>query len=203
MLAARMWRDTCRACEKTMPRGVGSEAHLPAKSTQAPENPRLSEAHEHACRTGDPEASPRQRAREPFRLSGRRVSTAPSEARSRRGRISRSHDFDAVYRRGKSVAGRHLVVYIFRRDPADASDAPRLGLSVSRKVGGSVERNRIKRVLREQFANVAHRLPADVDVVVIARPGVAEYEADRGSAALGERLDELITRAAPNDAVTA
>ena len=93
---------------------------------------------------------------------------------------------------------------MFRRDPADASDAPRLGLSVSRKVGGSVDRNRIKRVLREQFAHVAHRLPADVDVVVIARPGVAEYEAERGSAALGERLGELVSRlAAPNDAVTA
>ena len=122
------------------------------------------------------------------------MDAAPPEARGRRGRISRSHDFDAVYRRGKSAANRHLVVYAFRRDePADAT-IPRLGLSVSRKVGGSVERNRIKRVLREQFAQIEHRLPAGVDVVVIARPGVAEYEAERGSAALGERLDELMTR---------
>lgn len=71
-------------------------------------------------------------------------------------------------------------------------------------MGGSVARNRIKRVLREQFACVAHRLPLDADVVVIARPGVAEYEAARGSAALGERLDELVSRlAAPNDQVPA
>ena len=114
----------------------------------------------------------------------------------RRARISRSGDFDAVYRRGRSAAGRHLVVYAFAREGAPPGAPPRLGLSVSRKVGGAVDRNRVKRALRERFAALAPSLPAGLDVVVIARPGSAEYLAERGSEALGARLAELAGRAA-------
>lgn len=113
----------------------------------------------------------------------------------RRARITRSGDFDAVYRRGRSAANRHLVVYAFARDDAPACTPARLGLSVSRKVGGAVERNRVKRVLRERFAEIAPGLPGAIDVVVIARPGCAEYVEVRGSAALGARLAELAARA--------
>ena len=91
-----------------------------------------------------------------------------------------------------SAAGRHLVVYAFTRGEGDAA---RLGLSVGRRVGGAVERNRVKRVLREQFSAIQAGLPAGVDYVVIARPGVHEYIEDRGSHALGERLQELTERA--------
>jgi ribonuclease P protein component len=113
----------------------------------------------------------------------------------RRARITRSGDFDAVYRRGRSAANRHLVVYAFSRDDRPGDAPARLGLSVSRKVGGAVERNRVKRVLREQFAAIAPGLPGGIDVVVIARPGAAEYVEERGSAALGARLAELAERA--------
>ncbi|MCU0306781.1 MAG: ribonuclease P protein component [Thermoleophilia bacterium] len=115
--------------------------------------------------------------------------------RDRRGRITRSRDFDAVYRRGRSAASRHLVLYAFPREDA-GDDPPRLGLSVSRRVGNAVERNRVKRVLREQFARIAPGLPAGVDFIVIARPGAAAYVEERGSAALGERLGELAARLA-------
>ena len=118
----------------------------------------------------------------------------------RRGRITRSGDFDAVYRRGKSAANRHLVVYAFSRDDRPPDAPARLGLSVSRKVGGAVERNRVKRVLREQFAAIGDRLPGGIDVVVIARPGSAEYLEERGSAALGARLAELCERASRDGA---
>jgi ribonuclease P protein component len=114
------------------------------------------------------------------------------EARARR-RITRSGDFDAVYRRGRSESDRHLVVYAFRRRDGRGGD-PRLGLSVSRKVGGAVARNRVKRVLRERFAEVAPGLPSGTDWVVIARPGVAEHLERNGSAALAERLRELTGR---------
>lgn len=126
---------------------------------------------------------------------------APAAPRAR-GRLTRSGDFDAVYRRGRSAANRHLVVYAFPRphEPG-ASPAPaRLGLSVSRKVGTAVARNRVKRVLRERFAELAPGLPPGLDVVVIGRPGVAEYVAERGSAALAERLAELLARATPTEA---
>jgi len=115
--------------------------------------------------------------------------------RRQRGRLSRSRDFDAVYRQGRSAANRHLVVYMFVRPPDERRGAgPRLGLSVSRKVGGAVERNQVKRALRERFAELSPALPAEADVVVIARAGVAEYLDERGSAALGERLQELLDR---------
>jgi ribonuclease P protein component len=121
--------------------------------------------------------------------------TDSGTAPRRRARITRSGDFDAVYQRGRSAANRHLVVYAFAREGRAPGTPARLGLSVSRKVGGAVERNRIKRVVREQFAAIADGLPTGVDVVVIARPGAAEYLEDKGSAALGARLAELAERA--------
>jgi ribonuclease P protein component len=125
-------------------------------------------------------------------------SRAPAPS-GRRGRITRSGDFDAVYRRGRSAANRHLVLYAFDRplDAPDATPAPRLGLSVSRKVGPAVDRNRVKRVLRARFDELLPGLPAGTDFVVIARPGVAAYLEERGSAALGERLAELAGRVCP------
>lgn len=114
--------------------------------------------------------------------------------RSRRSRLTRSGDFDAVYRRGKSTSGRHLVVYAFRREDASPDDIARLGVSISRKVGGAVERNRLKRVLREQFAVLVAELPRGTDFVAIARVGAFEYLEEQGSAALGERLSELVRK---------
>ncbi len=83
-------------------------------------------------------------------------------------------------------------MYAFSRP--EGSEGPRLGLSVSRKVGDAVARNRVKRVIREQFAVHGQELGADTDVVVIARPGVAGYLDQHGSLVLGERLAELIHR---------
>ncbi len=99
-----------------------------------------------------------------------------------------------MYQRGKSASNRHLVVYVFPREDAPKGVPPRLGISVSKKVGGAVERNRIKRVVKEQFAAVEGTMPSAVDVVVIARPGCAEYLEEQGSAVLGTRLRELLAR---------
>jgi ribonuclease P protein component len=99
-------------------------------------------------------------------------------------RLSRSADFEAVYRRGRSASSRHLVVYAFARDPSSGASEPRVGLTVSRKVGGAVERNRVKRLLREAAARVTPGLAVDVDLVIVARPGLAE-------ALSSERLDWL------------
>jgi ribonuclease P protein component len=75
--------------------------------------------------------------------------SGPGERR-RRGRLSRSGDFDRVYREGDSHANRFLVLYAFPRSDDESEDL-RLGVSVSRKVGESVERNSVKRALREAF----------------------------------------------------
>src|SRR5579863_2190236 len=109
----------------------------------------------------------------------------------RRGRLSRSADFDRVMRNGRSHAGRDLVLYVF---PRGSDEPPRLGLSVSRKVGGAVERNRVKRLLREAFAREADRLPVGADAVVIARPGARQLAEKDGLHGLHVALRALIDK---------
>jgi ribonuclease P protein component len=108
----------------------------------------------------------------------------------RQHRLSRSRDFDAVYRKGRSVSTRFLVLYSFPRED-DPNGGPRLGLAVSRQLGGAVERNRLKRRLRAAFDELAGRLPAGHDYVLIARPGLGEAVESRGFPWLSERVDEV------------
>ncbi|MGI8712312.1 MAG: ribonuclease P protein component [Solirubrobacteraceae bacterium] len=109
-----------------------------------------------------------------------------------RGRLSRSADFDRVFRHGRSHAGRDLVLYVFPSGSED--ETRRLGLSVSRKVGGAVQRNRVKRLLREAFAYESGRLPAGSDAVVIARHGARELAERDGLAGIQRALSELIDK---------
>ena len=117
-----------------------------------------------------------------------------STERRKRGRLSRSGDFDRVYREGRSHSNRFLVLYAFPRgERADSAEA-RLGISVSRKLGGAVTRNAVKRALREAFRSLDRTLPADHDFVLVARPDAAALVEREGSggaaAALAELLDE-------------
>jgi ribonuclease P protein component len=112
--------------------------------------------------------------------------------RPTRGRLSRSAEFERVYRQGRSTANRHLVLYAF---PNASSEPPRLGLSVSRKVGGAVERNRVKRLLREAFTQAEPNLQPGHDIVVVARPPAGELAEREGLAGVDAALSELIARA--------
>ncbi len=115
----------------------------------------------------------------------------------RRHRLSRSRDFDAVYRHGRSVSTRFLVLYWFPRETgADASSGARLGLAVPKAVGSAVVRNKMKRRLREIFQSRLPELPQDQDYVLVVRPGFAEAVEARGFDWLGERVEEILGKAA-------
>ena len=127
-----------------------------------------------------------------------------SEARRRR-RLSRSGDFDRVYKEGRSSGNRFLVLYSFARGEEDRSGEMRLGISVGRKVGKAVRRNRVKRTIREAFWALTDSLPADHDYVVVARPGVEKLVEAEGADGVRRSLEELLDRtagpAAPEEGV--
>lgn len=110
---------------------------------------------------------------------------------SKRRRLSRSGEFDRVYRDGSSHATRYLVLYTFPRKDEDREDV-RLGVSASRKVGGAVERNKVKRVLREAFWELADQLPPRHDFVIVARASLKELVDREGTAGVKENLEEAL-----------
>jgi ribonuclease P protein component len=112
----------------------------------------------------------------------------------RRHRLSRSRDFDAVYRHGRSVSTRFLVLYWFAREDG-ADGGVRIGLAVPKAVGTAVTRNKIKRRLREAFRARLPELPQDQDYVLVVRPGLAEAADVRGFDWLEERVDEILGKA--------
>ena len=111
-----------------------------------------------------------------------------SEPRRRR-RLSRSGDFDRVYREGDSRGNRFFVVHGF-----DAGGrGPRLGISVGRRIGKAVQRNKVKRAVREAFWELAGALPAGRDYVIVARPGSEDLVAREGANGVRDSLAELLS----------
>jgi ribonuclease P protein component len=110
-------------------------------------------------------------------------------------RVRRREDFTATVRRGRRVGATGLVVHVV----ADNGATPaRAGFIVSRAVGSSVTRNRVRRQLRHLIAPHLAELPAGTDVVVRVMPAAAQ----RSGAELGETLDGLLTRARRAEPVT-
>jgi ribonuclease P protein component len=111
----------------------------------------------------------------------------------RRHRLSRSRDFDNVYRHGRSVSTRFLTLYWFPRE--EAGDESRLGVAVPKSGGTAVVRNRLKRQLREAWRARLGSVRPGHDYVIVARPGLAESVEARGPEWLGERIDEALGKA--------
>jgi ribonuclease P protein component len=114
----------------------------------------------------------------------------------KRRRLSRSGEFDRVYRDGSSHATRYLVLYSFPRKDEETQDT-RLGVSVSRKVGGAVDRNRVKRTLREAFWALSERLPESHDFVLVARPEIGALIEREGAGGVKETLEEALEHTGP------
>ena len=91
------------------------------------------------------------------------------------------------------MSTRFLVLYWF---PRDDDGEPRLGIAVPKGSGTAVDRNRVKRRLREGWRGRIDTIPPGRDYVLIARPALCETLQSRDSAWLAERLDEILGKAA-------
>lgn len=91
--------------------------------------------------------------------------TGPDQGLARRQRLTRSADFRAAYDAGRKQVGRCMVLYLLSRPEG----ALRLGVVTGRKVGGAVQRNRARRLLREAFRRNRFRMQGRADVVLVAR----------------------------------
>ena len=79
--------------------------------------------------------------------------------------IMKNKDFQIVYKKGKSYANKYLVMYVLNND----TEENRLGISVSKKVGNSVVRHRITRLIRESYRLQESKFQNGYDIVVVAR----------------------------------
>jgi ribonuclease P protein component len=107
-------------------------------------------------------------------------------------RIRRGADFQRAFRQRVSAADSCIVVFGY----SNGLPHPRLGMSVSRKVGGAVVRNRWKRLLREAFRLARPELPAGIDLIVIPRAGIEPILATlmESLVHLAGRLDRKLVR---------
>jgi ribonuclease P protein component len=124
--------------------------------------------------------------------------SAPAVA-PKRGRLTRAAEFDAVTQLGRSVGGRYLTL---RYRAAEGGDAARVGYAVPRKVGGAVDRNLVKRRLREAVSRNDGLLQPATDYVLIARPGLAAAADAQGFDWLAAQVEELLRSAAERPAGT-
>ena len=112
-------------------------------------------------------------------------------------RVVSARDYTRIRRSGRRLASRNFAVTIAVREGDSAEDGSkadpgptRLGMAVSRRVGNAVERNRIKRAIREWFRVSRDRLADSVDIVVIARPGAARRE----PVEIAQELNQLLAQ---------
>jgi ribonuclease P protein component len=191
-----LWRDWLSILARVPRRGSSivqsplREAHLSAQRPQAKAPAWVPRTDVLSGRPGDPQAPPGAWSQAPLGIS---PGTHPA-AVQRRNRLSRSRDFDAVYRHGRSVSTRFLVLYRFDREGENETEA-RLGIAVPKKIGGAVTRNRIKRRLREVWRQLLPDVPGGSDYVLLVRAPLAEAAEDRDEAWLRERVEEILGKA--------
>lgn len=157
------------------PRGCSNETNVPTQQSTTDAHARLPRAHGNSGRTPGNQAPPRQGAQAPHRFdSGQASPQLGSAGRDQRfskaSRIRRRGDFLRIQRVGRRRAGlRFVVITVPARD-----GTARLGITASRKVGGAVVRNRIKRWVREFFRRSKYDVSPAQEILVIARPQAAE-----------------------------
>lgn len=81
-------------------------------------------------------------------------------------RIKKNSEFQYIFKHGKSFANRQLVIFYLEKPEQEHF---RMGLSVGKKIGNAVMRNKIKRYLRETFRELKKEIKPNVDIIIIAR----------------------------------
>ena len=83
--------------------------------------------------------------------------------------LRKNHQFQFVYKNGKSYANKYMVMYVKK----NGLDINRLGISVSKKVGNSVVRHRVKRLIKESYRLHENIFNSGLDIVIVGRIGAA------------------------------
>lgn len=103
-------------------------------------------------------------------------------------RLKKNEEFQEVFQKGSSAANKQFVVYATKKQ---GQAAFRVGISVSKKIGNAVIRNRVKRMIREAVTHLENIIQPDLDLVIIARPGTEEMTLE----AIGQSLRHVLKRA--------
>lgn len=205
-ILALPWRPAVGAPE------VSREEDVPTPSQEPQADAWLPQAHEDRRRARGAAAPPAQgaQAAHGHRLQevAARISAAIGPVlavQDRSGfpqarRLRKRTEFLAVQNRGRRLPGRHFLFFVARRageTPPGVAAGARFGITVTRKVGNAVTRNRIKRVLREGFRRAAGRFAPDLDLVAVARgsaAGVTARDALTEISELASRLAAELSR---------
>ena len=99
--------------------------------------------------------------------------------------LKKNKDFQTVYRQGKSYANKYLVLYIMENQ----TEKNRIGISVSKKVGNSIVRHRVTRVIREVMRLHWKEIKSGYDIVIVARPSAKESDYGKFESAIFHLLN--------------
>lgn len=103
-------------------------------------------------------------------------------------RLRKNEQFQEVFQKGNSAANKQFVLYSAKQE---GQAAFRAGISVSKKIGNAVIRNRVKRLIREALSRLESKIPSGLDLIIIARPGVEAMSLD----AIEQSLVHVMKRA--------